>query len=594
MTAGPSDVSGASRPGQVLSTSAAKILCVYKPHVLTGWLIIFSLNLGPQNNNSKAGFQTMSQVKGVQQFFNKARFRDVKRIYTPEDVLRHRGSLVGDTTIPLSCLTARKLFGLLEDRFQHRAPLHTLGVLDPVQMSQLARCKDLKVGYVSGWACSSNASDNVSPDLGDYPYDTVPNQVGRIFNAQLLHDKKLQLSRYNNNNNDNADEVDYMKPLIADADMGHGGVGTVMKVARLFAEKGAAAIHLEDQLVGSKKCGHLAGTVVVPVETHLTTLHATRFQWDLMNTENLIIARTDSCNSKLISSAVDPRDHQFIKGIIVNDTKESKFNKPLNEMLLDLQNGDKISPNNVKSFEKEWYEANKLMTFDEMVKLVLNDMDYHQYLKEKALLKSSKNKRYLSLIEMKQILTKVNNKNTVEFNWDYPLTKEGYYMYNGCLESAIERSLIYAPYSDMIWLETKTPDLAQAKMFAKKIHEIHPHVKLVYNLSPSFNWQKYNIDIKNFIWNLAKEGFILQLVSLAGLHISGLAYWSIAKEFQYEGMKTYVEKVQKMEKQEGSDMLLHQKWSGIEYVESITNTIQNGTNSISSSVSSDSFTESQF
>ncbi|EDZ68777.1 YPR006Cp-like protein, partial [Saccharomyces cerevisiae AWRI1631] len=146
-------------------------------------------------------------------------------------------------------------------------------------MSQLARCRNIKVAYISGWACSSTlvgSTNEVSPDFGDYPYDTVPNQVERIFKAQQLHDRKAFLEA----SIKGSTPVDYLKPIIADADMGHGGPTTVMKVAKLFAEKGAAGIHLEDQMVGGKRCGHLSGAVLVPTATHLMRLISTRFQWD--------------------------------------------------------------------------------------------------------------------------------------------------------------------------------------------------------------------------------------------------------------------------------------------------------------------------
>ena len=170
-------------------------------------------------------------------------------------------------------------------------------------------------------------------------------------------------------------------------------------------------------------------------------------------------------------------------------------------------------------------------------------------------------------------------------------------MFNGCMEAAIERSKAFAPFADMLWLETKTPNLAQAKSFANEIHKESPNSKFVYNLSPSFNWSKHGFTdetLKSFIWDLAKEGFILQLVSLAGLHIDGVSFWEVAKRFETEGMKAYVDLVQKKERDLNCDILTHQKWSGAEFVDSTLQIIQNGSSSQTLSTSGESYTESQF
>lgn len=505
------------------------------------------------------------QVKDVEAWWATERYKGIKRPYTAEDVVSKRGSL--QQSYP-SSLMARKLFNLLNERAAQGQPVHTMGAIDPVQMTQQAPHQEIL--YISGWACSSvlTTTNEVSADFGDYPYNTVPNQVQRLFKAQQLHDRKhFDIRRKMTAEERNKTPyIDYLRPIVADGDTGHGGLSAVIKLAKLFAENGAAAVHFEDQLHGGKKCGHLAGKVLVPVGDHVNRLVAARFQWDMMGCENLVIARTDAESGKLLSSAIDVRDHEFILGV-TEDTE------PLAEVLQGMELGGTSGPE-IDKFEASWVKNHKLVTFDEAVEAQLQAEggDATKYLSQTA------SDRNMSLTKRRALAEKYT-KTPVVWSCDVPRTREGFHHYRAGVSAATKRAIAYAPYADLLWLETGLPSVEQAAGFSREIREQYPGKKLVYNLSPSFNWMGQGFDessLKNFIWDLAKEGFVLQLISLAGLHSTATISAELAKNYKEEGMLAYVKLVQSREKELNVDVLTHQKWSGAPYIDGILGAIQSG------------------
>jgi len=523
------------------------------------------------------------ELSETQGWFAQPRFRGITRLYSARQVVEQRGAIQPDYSVARQA--AVEFYELLRELFVRREAITTFGPYSPGQAVTLKRM-GIKGIYLGGWATSAKGSTTEDPgaDLASYPLSQVPDEAAAIVRALLTADKNQRFARARMTpaQRQKTPEMDFRPFIIADADTGHGGDAHVRNLIRRFVEAGVTGYHIEDQKPGTKKCGHQGGKVLVSVAEQIMRLNTARFQLDVMQVPGIIVARTDAEAANLLESNSDERDHPFILGatnpgvpsyrscclallkrVFENGVEEVNgfrlhqlpeadytaacqwFEKSglfaeVDARIRALQqdaNIEKALDELTVKFAEAWETAAGMKTYGEAVADAMKfhgEEDVHCEWTAAQWLEFARN---ASLAEARQKARSLG----IDATWDCELsrTPEGYYQVRGGIDYAIAKSLAVAPFADLLWMETKTAEIADAARFADAIHAVYPETMLAYNLSPSFNWDTTGMsddEMREFPKALARLGYVFNFITYGGHQIDGVAAEEFATALNQDGM----------------------------------------------------------
>jgi isocitrate lyase len=513
------------------------------------------------------------------------RFKDITRLYSARQVAEQWGTIPTDYTV--ARLAAGQFYDRLRQLFAEHRQITTFGPYSPGQAVALKRM-GIEGIYLGGWATSARGSvtEDPGPDLASYPLSQVPDEAAPIVRALLTADRNQRFARSRLSEAQRAasPEIDYRPFIIADADTGHGGDAHVRNLIRRFVEAGVPGYHIEDQKPGAKKCGHQGGKVLVGVDEQIKRLSAARFQLDVMKVPGVIVARTDAEAATFLEGRGDERDHPFILGATNVELPTYKVGylailRKLHELGIDEARGyllyqisaaeydeasawldrmgvTRVLEENVTAFQHAGESsADALLdsvgtSYLEAWQAEANLTSYPQAVADVIEFRSGEGER--SDMNTGEWLAFANRTSFhaararaksmgIDITWDCeaPKTPEGYYQIRSGIEYAIARSLAVAPFADLLWMETKTANLADARRFAEAIHAKDPTKMLAYNLSPSFNWDTTGMseeEMRRFPEELGKLGFVFNFITYGGHQIDGLAAEEFATALKQDGM----------------------------------------------------------
>ena len=526
-----------------------------------------------------------AEVQATRRWMAASRFAGLTRLYSARQVVEQRGGIDQDYTV--ARVAADRFHAHLRRLFGTGRSITTFG---PYSSGQAVAMKRAGIDgiYLGGWATSAKGSlhEDPGPDLAGYPLSMVPDEAAGIVRALLTADRNQRFARSRMSAQERAEtpEVDFSPFIIADADTGHGGDPHVRNLIRRFVEAGVPGYHIEDQRPGVKKCGHQGGKVLVGCDEQIKRLNAARFQLDVMGVGGIIVARTDAEAASLLDSAGDERDQPFVLGVtrrnlppykaaylaVLRRLTEAGVEGANGHLLYDLPAGqydradawldscgvgeaivevvgayraspgwraDRVADLATDAFVEAWQAAAGLCTYAEAVA----EQIASRIAEGGSVAVSVEQWRDFAAGASLDCARARAEELGLDAYWDAEpaRTPEGYYQVQGAIPYAVAKSLAAAPFCDVLWMETKTADLADAREFAEAIHAVFPDKMLAYNLSPSFNWDTTGMsdqEMRDFPAELAELGFVFNFITYGGHQIDGMAGEQFAASLCEDGM----------------------------------------------------------
>ena len=539
----------------------------------------------PLSGGDRAPDRFEADLEATRRWMAAPRFAGLTRLYSARQVVEQRGAIDQDYTV--ARVAADRFHAHLRRLFESRRSITTFGPYTPGQAVAMKRA-GIEGIYLGGWATSAKGSlhEDPGPDLAGYPLSMVPDEAAGIVRALLTADRNQSFARSRMTPAERADapEVDYSPFIIADADTGHGGDPHVRNLIRRFVEVGVPGYHIEDQRPGNKKCGHQGGKVLVGCDEQIKRLNAARFQLDVMGVGGIIVARTDAEAASLLDSAADERDQPFVLGTtsrnvpsykaaylaVLRRLTEAGVEGANGHLLYSLPAGQyaqadawldrcgvgsaideavedylaaphghagEVADRAGDALVEAWQAAAGLCTYAEAVAEQIDSRTAEGGSFAVSVDEWLEFARTASLECARARAAELG----VDTHWDAEpaRTPEGCYQVQGGVPYAVAKSLAVAPFCDVLWMETKTADLADAREFAEAVHAVYPDKMLAYNLSPSFNWDTTGMsddEMRDFPEELAKLGFVFNFITYGGHQVDGMAGEQFAASLREEGM----------------------------------------------------------